>query len=211
MNFPSRVIALDFETTGLIPAYDSPTSLSAIVFDDGEPTGEMFSVRIQPSMKCKLSLEALAVQGGEEAFNPDTLAAKIAELFPKDACTAREAFVMLQQWGQTVDAARTPVVAQKASFDWGFYDEKIANWSSVTKAAVLSPVWICTKTMARLAMPDMPKVNLASIAVACGIEVETRKQHESTYDALLCGHVYFKLKAMLEGTREPVMLEVVTN
>lgn len=209
MNLPSRIIAVDFETTGLVPAYDHPTSFSAIVFEDGEPTGEMLSMKIQPGLKAKLSLEALAVQGGEEAFNPSTLAAKIAELFPEDAYTARDAFVALHQWGQTVNAARTAIVAQKASFDWGFYDEKLANWSSVTKEAVLGPVWICTKTLARVAFPNLPKVNLAAIATACGIEVEAKRQHESTYDALLCGNVYFRLRDMLQAPTAPVQLEVI--
>lgn len=206
--WPDRVIALDFETTGLVPAYDHPTSLSAIVFEAGEPTGEMLSLKIQPSVKAKISLEAVAVQGGQDVFNADLLAAKIAELFPADAISARDAFVELAKWSQEVDAKNTPVVAQKASFDWGFYDERIANWSSVTKGCVLCPMWICTKTMARLVMPDLPKVSLANIALAVGIEADPKKQHESTYDALLCGHVYYRLKALLEKPTEPVHLEI---
>lgn len=198
MNLPDRVIAVDFETTGLIPAYDHPTSFSAVVFEGGEPTGEMLAMKIMPGLKAKLSLEALAVQGGDDVFNPELLSAKIAELFPSDAISARDAFLTLYEWGKTVDAVNTPVVAQKASFDWGFYDEKISNWSSVTKAAVLCPVWICTKTLARAVFPDAKSVSLAMIASAVGLEVETGRQHEATYDALLCGHVYYRLKERLQ-------------
>lgn len=199
--YPSRVIAIDFETLGLIANYDSPTSLDAIVFEDGEPTGEALSLKIRPSLRSKISLEAFAVQaGGEEsAFDPEKLHEHIKRIFPADAIPAKQAMILLDQWGREVGAHLTPNIAQRASFDHAFFDQQLANWTTVYKGHPLSPIWICTKTMGRIAFPEISKPSLATLALAIGIQVERTLLHDSKYDALLCGYVYFGLKDLLES------------
>lgn len=199
MTYPDKIVSIDFETTGLVAAYDSPTSLDAIVFESGEPTGEALSLKIRPALRTKLSLEAFAVQaGGESAFDPDKLGEHLARIFPPDAVDAKQAMIVLAEWAGDVGAHLIPNVAQRASFDHAFFDEKLGCFTSVYKDHPLSPIWICTKTMGRLAFPELTKPSLSALATAVGIECDPRLQHESKYDALLCGHVYFRLKSRLD-------------
>lgn len=199
-TYPSTYIAVDFETTGLSSQYDSPTALALVMFEGGEPTGEMCHVRIKPSIKTKLSLEAYAVQsGGIEAFDPDKVADAIRKLFPADAMPMTEAMTEVAKWCKEVGAPHIPNVAQKASFDWAFWDDKMMLCTKSYSGSVLSPAWYCTKAMARAVWPDMKSVSLAPIAIACGLEAETGRQHEAVYDAILCGKVYWKLRELLLG------------
>lgn len=196
MIYPTRIIATDFETTGLVPNYDSPTSFDAWEFVDAEPTGEHLSLKIQPSLKTKLSLEAYAVQGGENCFDVQGIARTLEKMFAPESVSAMEAMRQIEAWSEKVGAFQIPCVAQRASFDWGFFDEQLGRYG---QRASLSPIWICTKTMAKRAFPDMTKMSLGPIATRLEIEHDAKLQHDSTYDALLCGRVYFGLKAILEA------------
>ena len=200
MNWPNRVIAIDMETTGLVSNYDAPTSLDAIVFEDGEPTGEAFSVKIKPHLRCKLTLEAFAVQiGGEEKFSGDELGNAIARLFPDDALWPKDAMTKFGLWATEVGATNIPNVAHRADFDWSFYQEKLACYTSVYRNC-LSPFWICTKTMARMAnMKGAKTYGLKETATLCGLQFDAQALHDSKVDALICGHVYYRLKALLEN------------
>lgn len=40
MNLPKKVIAVDFETTGLNTMYDAPMALALAVIDEGALTGK---------------------------------------------------------------------------------------------------------------------------------------------------------------------------
>jgi len=191
--FPMRIVAVDFETTGLVPAYDSPTSLDAVVFEDGEPTGEVFSRKLIPSLNSKFSLKSIAVQVGEDCFSVDKLAESLLKVFPPDAISARQAMIELAEWVNETGVTFTPVVAQRAYFDWGFYGQWLASNTTAYKRG-LSPVWICTKTMARLLDPKSKDMGLSALAAVYGIEMDRTAGHDSQIDALVCGKVYYRLR-----------------
>lgn len=195
MEWPRKVVAIDFETTGLVPQYDSPLSLDAVIFEDGEPTGEALSLKILPSMKAKFSLEAWNVQTGiEDKLDIDAMTKSLMKMFPEDAVSAREAMAQVVEWCRDTGAHDIPNVAQRASFDWGFYHEKLEAFTSV-KGCGFSPWWICTKTLARRVFPDIkPKeTSLNALSIALGLGGRTAQGHDSKEDAILCGRIYFAL------------------
>lgn len=197
IKYPNRVISIDCETTGLVPNYDCITSFDAWEFKDGEPTGEHLSLKIQPSIRTKLSLEAFAVQGGEGCFSVEGIARTLERLFAPDAISQIEAMARIELWCKGIGAFHIPNVAQRASFDWSFFDEQLGRYA---KGFSFCPLWICTKAMSRAAFPHLEKAaSLGQIASLLEIEHDKTMQHDSCYDALLCGRVYFGLKKLLEG------------
>jgi DNA polymerase III epsilon subunit-like protein len=201
---PNRVICFDCETLGLNPFYDAMTSLTALVMEDGEPTGEVFTTPIRPPLKStKLNLEAFQVQGQfeDEDGNLDKAAlfAAIERILPDNAPSLRQVMVDLNLWAQTVGAFECPNVAHKASFDLGFYDCKLACYTSLYTQC-LSPMWICTIALARGAMlKGQKKFNLEECCKFLEVPYDPAKGHKSQYDAEMCGRVYFALKAHLEA------------
>lgn len=201
MNYPTRYISVDFETTGLVSAYDSPTALALVLFEDGEPTGEAFATRIKPSLKTKLSLEAFAVQAGDDALDPDKVADHLRALFPPDAPSMVDAMRIAAEWCASVGASRIANVAQKASFDWAFWDDRMMRCTTAFKTPPLSPVWYCTKTMAGLAWPDARsgQLSLNAVCAALGIAGRTSQAHDAMEDAVLAGRAYWHLRRLLIG------------
>jgi DNA polymerase III epsilon subunit-like protein len=204
MNFPNRVVAFDCETLGLNAMYDALTSVAAVVFEDGEPTGDHFVRVVAPDYtKLKVSMEALNVQGrmftatGE--LDREALIAAVERIFPEGAPSSKQVMSELTEWARGVGAWDLPNVAHHASFDLGFYDAKLSCNTTVFRKA-LSPIWICTKKMAMAAeLKGSKKFGLQETAMLLEIPFEPLATHNAQYDAELCGRVYFGLKAHLEA------------
>jgi DNA polymerase III epsilon subunit-like protein len=202
---PRRVLALDCETTGLNSMYDYINSITAVEFVDGELTGKVFSKRIKPDAKMKISVEALKVQGLElnaEDFDSVAFAEKvgyeIARLFPPHAIPALDAAIEFQKFTTENDLNHVPVVAHMASFDHAFYDSKLNNAKAKDLFGhALSPVWICTKTLACHLWPDKSPKKLDVCLAAVGLPPRESEGHDSAEDAIKCGQLYFRLLEML--------------
>lgn len=205
IRLPNHILSADFETTGIVPAYDHPTALSVVEFIDGEPTGAVFTRKLVPGVKAKISIEALMVQGMKVG---DALKETLEKLFPEDAITAKECMGQLTKWTHDNNLNHVPVVAQKASFDWGFFCEKLEINRSVHMGDALSPLWICTKTLACHLWPDKTSKSLDNILIALGLEPRRSAGHDAQEDAIKCGEAYFGMRALLYAkdapTKEPV-------
>jgi len=196
MYLPNRIISVDFETTG-IKSYDDPIALSCVVMEDAEPTGEVYRCRIKPGKGCRISVEALQVQGLDLAQG---VAETLARLFPPEALEQREVMAGIAQWVDENNLRGLPCVSHKASFDMMFYEDKLARNTTAYAGAPLGPVWICTKQLAKTLWPDAKKVSLDACLLACGLPGRTPGGHDATEDALLCGRLYFELKKQIEST-----------
>lgn len=209
MELPNRILALDCETTGLNSMYDFINAISIVELVDGELTGNVFTRKVRPSSKLKVSLEALQVQGLDieaDSFDPselvEKLTAQLSGLFPVNAIPALQAATELQEWTTTNGLNQVPVVAHHSSFDHAFYNDKLNNTRA--KAIIgnaLSPVWICTKTLACHVWPDKHKKDLNSCLVATGIPPRESQGHDAAEDAVKCGQLYFKLRELLATTK----------
>lgn len=208
MLLPNHVLAIDFETTGLVPSSDYPNSISLVEFIDGVPTGARFSRRILPDAKAAINLEALQVQGlslDTGDIDPsdlvDKLAKEVARLFPANAIPAMQAMAELTDWTSQYRLSRVPLVAHMASFDHGFYDQRMNSYlfRPVHRGATLSPVWICTRTLACHVMPASARKDLNSCLAFLGLAGRESAGHDSLEDAGKCGEVYFGFRSMIEG------------
>lgn len=198
-EYPNHVLALDFETTG-ITQFDHPNSLTIAEFMDGEPTGVMLDLKIRVPMKGKLSIEALAVQLGEDA-EPEAFGRLVAQMLGADKLNQKDAMAEVYRWSSENNLQNVPVVAQNVNFDRTFYD-MLARNTTAYKGSPLSPVWICTIAMARAAFPDQKSFSLDSLAMVLGIPPRESKGHDSRMDALKCGEVYFKLRDRLSNSHD---------
>jgi len=190
---PRRIVAVDFETTG-ITTYDDPMALACVVLEDGEPTGEVFSCRIRPSSKTKISVEALEVQGLDLAGGIEGV---LRRLFPDDALSQKDAMHQLGEWVKVNRLEGLPCVAHKASFDMMFYEDKLARNTSVYEGCPLGPIWICTKQMAKFVWPDAKKVSLNECLLVLGLPARENEGHDALEDATLCGRAYFAMRDLL--------------
>ena len=207
MNLPNRILAFDCETTGLNSMYDFINAFSVVEMIDGELTGNVFTRRVRPSAKLKVSVEAMQVQGLDlesDSFDPEELVTKLtaqlSHLFAVNSISALQAATELQDWTTEKGLNRVPVVAHHASFDHAFYNDKLNNTRA--KAIIghaLSPVWICTKTLACHVWPDKHKKDLNSCLVATGISPRESLGHDAAEDAVKCGQLYFALRGLLNA------------
>jgi DNA polymerase III epsilon subunit-like protein len=187
--------------------YDFINAFSVVEMIDGELTGNVFTRRVRPSAKLKVSVEAMQVQGLDlesDSFDPEELVTKLtaqlSHLFAVNSISALQAATELQDWTTEKGLNRVPVVAHHASFDHAFYNDKLNNTRA--KAIIghaLSPVWICTKTLACHVWPDKHKKDLNSCLVATGISPRESLGHDAAEDAVKCGQLYFALRGLLNA------------
>lgn len=199
MNLPTKVIAVDFETTGLNTMYDAPMALALAVIDEGTLTGEVLNILIRVPEKSKLSVEALMVQGLDIYADPSLIAKEIGRLFPAESIPQKDAMQRVAEWIDENNLRGTPCVTHRMSFDIGFYDNALARNTTVYKGSPLGPVWICTKQLANMVWPDAGRgaCSLDACAVALGIPGRAQKGHDALEDAKLCALVYDGLRQEL--------------
>lgn len=208
MLLPNHILALDFETTGLVPSSDYPNAISLVEFIDGVPSGARFSRRILPDATAAFSLAGLQTLGlsldtgyVDPADLVDKMAQEVARLFPPSAIPAMQAMAELTDWTSQYRLSRVPIVAHMASFDHGFYDQRMNSYlfRPVHRGATLSPIWICTRTLACHVMPASARKDLNSCLAFLGLSGRESAGNDSLDDATKCGEVYFGFKKRIEG------------
>lgn len=194
--YPSRILAIDVETTGLNSQYDYITQIGAVVMEDGQITGTPFYTRVQPNLgKAKISLDALKVQSGDIKDEEGLKAVYETLKAWGSAPSARDVAGLFAEW---LGAAPPPTVAFNAGFDMGF----LSQWMFQQKAAFgktnLSPITICPMVMARTVYPGGKQYNLDAVSVLCSLPPRPAA-HDALQDAILAGRCYFNLKDKLEN------------
>ncbi len=191
MILPSRILALDLETTGLSSQYDYISQIGAAVMENGECLGIPFYSEVQPNLsKFKISLEALAIQTGDirDKKGQKEAAEWFAKIFdfPEPKQVAKD----FRDWLVANDAKHLPVVAHNASFDYAFLNQfQFNNRLVFGKEQFLSPVWIDTIALAKWAIPGGDSYSLD--AVLCALRLPPRPgHHDALQDALLAGRAY---------------------
>jgi DNA polymerase III epsilon subunit-like protein len=189
------ILALDLETSGLSTQYDQILQIgAAIVTSEGEIVSE-FSARIQPTDKFKISLEALAVNGGDLKTEDGREQAYefLSGLF-EEAKVAKEVAADLRAWADEHNAWEYSVVAHNASFDWGFWANfEFQQRTALQKRAVFGHSWTDTMALARQLMPGAGGYGLDACLLACKLE-RRDAVHNALEDARLAAMLYFRLK-----------------
>jgi len=198
MPWPRRVVALDFETSGLSSQYDYILQVGLAIMEGGEVVDEPFYTRVQPNLaKFKISGDALAAQLGD-IFTEDGMG-KLATFMMalRDAPSSREVAQSLASWSERTGAWKFPVVAHNASFDCAFFSQWKFQQSSVLRPSPLSAVWIDTITMMERAFPGGQSYNLDTCLLLAGLPSRPA-DHDALQDALLAGRLYAHLVEALE-------------
>lgn len=183
-----KVLSIDVETSGLIPAYDFITQIGAVVMENGEVVGEPFYTACQPNWdKFKIAVTAAEIQtGGLVGFIE-----WIESL--KSAPTGSEVARLFCDWAQRNGVQELPNIAYKAEFDWAFLESRLFCFTSVFKTPALSPMWIDVLNMARRHFgKTLSNNSLDSVIFALELGIE-RSGHDALQDAILCGKVFHAL------------------
>lgn len=200
MNLPERIVAIDFETTGLVPNYDSITSVALAYMDKGDVLDAWYC-KVKPSMNSKFSLAALSVQTGEFSGTPEEMAEvarNITTMFD-GAFDGGEMAEQFRAFSAKHDLIHVPVVSHVAAFDKGFYDQRVLCFKSIFRHPPLSPLWICTKELASIVFADPRiKLSLDSVLLHLGMGGRNSHVHGAMEDAILAGKVYDRLRVGYE-------------
>lgn len=198
MNYPRRILALDFETTGLSSMYDYITEVGAAIMEDGQIL-DLFTARIQPGDKFKLDSGAIAVQAGDlkTPEGREKVGQWLSRLF--QAPVSREVAVDFVAWLRKNKAHECPIVAHNAPFDLGFLNQWMYQQrASFGKEPAISPISICTMALAKQAFPGGASYNLDAVAVLAQLPPRD-PVHAAASDAVMAGNAYFALVKALEG------------
>lgn len=198
--YPSKVLVIDLETSGLNASYDYILQIGAVVMEDGNVIGSPFYTRIQPNPeKLKISTGALKAQVGD--METDEGRARLPEWLKQifEAPTPQKVAVDFVSWLDANGAANIPIVAHNAPFDMGFLAQFVFQQrGAFGKTQRFSPVCIDTLTLARLAMPGEGSYALNGVLLALGLKPRP-DAHDALQDAILTGQAYHKLRKTLEG------------
>lgn len=198
--YPERVVCVDCATLGMVSNYDSLISISACIMEDGSFTGEVFHRAVRPELRGKVSMEALKALSGDnfdtEAFDITQFSTAMSKIFPAEALPAMDVTKLLSEWANDTGAIDSPNIAHRASFDWAFFDRHLSSNTAKYQGPLLSPVWLCTKTMSRLLFTEVREMGLKALSKALGISAE-KGPHESFEDAMLCGQCYWEMRKRL--------------
>lgn len=199
MTYPSRILAIDIETTGDVAKYDKLLQVGAVVMEDGQADTSLpvFSSRVGVAVdKLKINLSALAATCGD-ITTPDG-ATKVQEWVKRavDAPQPPAVATEFAVWCEMVGAKDLPVVAHFAHFDHGFIGEWITNNRARFALPPLSPVWICTWTMSKRVWPDERNHGLDDVCKRLGL-AQRPVEHDAMQDAILAGAVYDAMRIKL--------------
>ena len=174
----ARIVALDLETTGLVPATDRVVEVAAVAWCDGREDGH-FHTLVNPG--CPIPATATAIHGITDAMVAD--APTLAEILP--------ALMVFCQ----ADA----VVAHNAKFDVNFLRLECAR---ADVPLFTSPV-SCSCTLARRRLPGMPNYRLETLKRVLGLG--DSQSHRALQDARDCLAIY--LHCLATGLATPELPE----
>ena len=197
-------IALDFETSGLVPGVNAPTQLGLIKFENGQPVEESaFEQLIGPKRHFKT---------GKIERTYDLAAMEVSGLSwkaIKDAPTATEIIPWLNDWARKWDASMLPIVAFRSSFDHGFWSDLLFlageynrfNQSFEIPNSPFLGGWHCAYELAKKTIKGLPNYKLETVAAHLEIE-RIGDAHHALSDARVAGQVYVIESVKLIGGNE---------
>lgn len=168
-------VALDLETTGLIPEDNRVTEV-ALVRLWGFSVVAKWSSLVNPGRRIPAYLVRLIGISNEMAAT----APPFAQLIP-----AIREFI-----GSDV------IVAHNASFDKSFIEAELARAGEPS----LNNDWVDTLAMAQRLLPHLPNRKLVTVAAHFGIECDGH--HRALADAVMAAEIFSKMAALEETLRE---------
>jgi DNA polymerase-3 subunit epsilon len=152
-----ELVVLDFETTGLTPAFDRTIEVAATLLVDHRPT-ETFHQLMHPGMSLPSFITSLTgITNGMLHGQPS----------PEQVMPRLHTFLR-----------GLPIVAHNASFDRGFLQAELSR-----VGLRLESEFLCTMRLARRLVPDLPTYRLDALVDSLRLRApEVRQFHRSLAD-----------------------------
>src|SRR5450759_2269696 len=156
MTFPQGVattrelVVLDFETTGLTPAYDRTIEVAATLLVDHRPL-ETFHQLMHPGMRLPSFITSLT---------------GITDAMVRGQPRPEEVMPRLQQFVRGL-----PIVAHNAAFDRGFLHAELVRAGFRPQSEFL-----CTMRLARRLLPGLPSYRLGALVDALQVNPPDARQ-----------------------------------
>jgi len=152
-----ELVVLDFETTGLLPAYDRTIEVAATLLVDCQPV-ETFHQLMHPAMQLPSFITSLT---------------GITDAMLRGQPRPEHVMPRLQQFVRGL-----PIVAHNAAFDRGFLQAELAR-----AGLRLENEFLCTMRLARRLVPGLPSYRLGALVDALQVRSpEARQFHRSVVD-----------------------------
>lgn len=186
-----KIVAVDFETSGLDVNRNAPVSIGMAIMDGDEVLAEFESLFGRMTKKA-YEIEAMEIHG-------------ISWKQIKEGPEVNQVFIEVQKWIKDNDAEYIPVVSHNAKFDCQFWDHlammcgsfqgKYPNGRFVRERENLKGPWYCTMRMCdRLRFDESVIIDskLDTVAAHFGLSRVSDK-HGALEDAILCGRIFHRL------------------
>ena len=163
MTFPQDVpttrelVVLDFETTGLLPAYDRTIEVAATLLVDHRPVAT-FHQLMHPGIRLPTFITSLT---------------GITDAMLRGQPRPEAVMPRLHRFVRGL-----PIVAHNAAFDRGFLQAELAR-----AGLLLESEFLCTMRLARRLVPGLPSYRLGALVEALQVRaVDARQFHRSVAD-----------------------------
>lgn len=180
MKFDHSIAVIDFETTGMSPAYgDRPTEVAIVLVEHGEVTAQYQSL-MNPGVRIPAFITELT-----GITNAMVQAAPPVEQVMAEAAR----FV-----------GERPLVAHNASFDRKYWQAELTRLGLPADHP-----FACTVLLARRLLPQAPNHRLGTLAQHLALP-DTGRAHRALADALTTAHLLCHLQTLLRtqhGLPEP--------
>lgn len=193
----NKFYAIDFEATHKDPSRGYPWQIGVAFFDNGEVV-DTFESRIAFPTHYKT---------GKYTKEADAIALSIGGVTLEDITEGPDTRTVLWDLNEFVAKHGTaPNVAYNSSYDQQCYRQMLfeaSDWHPsergvrVNHPEVLSPAWFDVMAQFRSLHP-YETASLDNALLNYGME-RSGDKHGALEDAILCGRLYFALKALLEG------------
>ena len=196
-----KIIAIDFETSGLRPGEHAPVTIGLALMDGGNVIDSEEWLLGTPTDKNGRINRAYDVVALEISGTKWT-SIKRDGLPHVQVCKEMLAFT------REHDALYTPVVAFNAPFDFAWYSDLLylgGSWNQherrfETFLPPLAGPWHCARLMAVHALPGLCDYKLDTVADACGL-ARSGASHCALEDAILAGKVFAHIQSLAKGQR----------
>ena len=190
-----RILALDFETSGLNPGVHAPVSLGVALMEDGEVVAQKEWMIAPPRNK-----------EGKITRSYDVVALEISGAswprLKRDGLSPMQVCAELMGFAKEHDARGVTVVAFNSAFDHSWYSDLLflaGAWNQAERRfeAFSPPLygpWDCARWKACVQL-SLQRYDLDTVAAHFGFS-RSGESHGALEDAILAGKIYFALESM---------------
>lgn len=165
-----KFVVVDTETSGLNSNYDRILSIGAIVYEDGNPVKDFYTLINQP---ISIPSEVTEING-------------ITNDMIKDAPSERDVMADFRDFCGDAIQGKTLFIAYNSSFDFRFIKKAMERYGFSGNVRHFDVLPYARKKIAELK-------NYKQVTVAKHLGIDTSRAHNSMGDCIMCATIFLKL------------------